>query len=351
MPKFSVIVPIYNVEDFLPECIESVLAQTYTDFELILVDDGSPDRCGDICDDYAAKDSRIRVIHKKNGGLSDARNAGLDQAEGDYIYFLDGDDTVLPQLLEKTVSAMDSGMDLTVFRFQNLKPDQTVEPGRDLEERIYTLSSVEDRYTFVQSVLLPCRIGWEVWARVFRRALIEKYGIRFADNRKIFAEDLYFSLCYCAHVDSVVCLDEILYNYRQRENSIMGVQKKHNNIGRINELGKAVLEYYRQCEDCRMLTEQFHLVHAQIVLQQFINQLWTSGIDPVEFQKLTRETVADWNFMEQQLRKAMRQKNLVRQLGSVRRTMELRSHTYYLLGGSWTALRIRCRLIRLLIKE
>ena len=94
MPKISIIVPVYNVEQYLAECIESIKDQSLTDIEIILVDDGSPDNSGAICDDYARKDDRIRVIHKKNGGLSSARNAGLEVAIGEYIGFVDSDDWV-----------------------------------------------------------------------------------------------------------------------------------------------------------------------------------------------------------------------------------------------------------------
>ena len=96
---FSVIVPIYNIEKYIRRCIDSVLLQSFTDFELILVDDGSPDRCGAICDEYAKKDERIKVIHKENGGLVSARQAGIKVASGDYIFHLDGDDAVLPDAL------------------------------------------------------------------------------------------------------------------------------------------------------------------------------------------------------------------------------------------------------------
>ena len=236
---------------------------------------------------------------------------------------------------------------MVVFRFQNFSPDQSTEPGHDVEEHTYSIQSEEDRYAFIQKILLPCKIGWEAWARVFRRDLIETYGLRFADNRRIFAEDLYFSLCYCAHATRIVCMNEILYNYRLRDNSIMGVQKKRNNIGRINELSKAVLEHYRQHDDCKMLLENFELVHMQILVQQFINQLWSSGMDPVEFQKITRETVEDWEYLEQHVKSAMRRRDLLRQVGSVERVLTLRNHAEYLLGGSWTKLRLQCKLVRL----
>ena len=97
---FSVIVPIYNIEKYLTRCIDSVLAQTFSDYELILVDDGSPDNCPVICDEYAAKDARIKVIHKQNGGLVSARQAGIRIACGDYVFHLDGDDAILPDALE-----------------------------------------------------------------------------------------------------------------------------------------------------------------------------------------------------------------------------------------------------------
>lgn len=95
-PKLSIIVPIYNVEKYLPRCIDSILAQTYTDFELILVDDGSSDNCPQICDEYALKDQRIIVIHQINGGVSDARNTALKIARGKYVAFVDGDDFIIP---------------------------------------------------------------------------------------------------------------------------------------------------------------------------------------------------------------------------------------------------------------
>ena len=103
-PEISIIVPVYNVEKYLPECIESILVQTFTDFELILVEDGSPDGCPALCDAAAEKDGRIRVIHQKNGGLSAARNAGLDIARGEWIGFVDSDDYIAPEMYEKYLS-------------------------------------------------------------------------------------------------------------------------------------------------------------------------------------------------------------------------------------------------------
>ena len=114
-PEISVIVPVYKVERFLPACIDSLLAQTFTDFELILVDDGSPDNCPALCDAAAEKDNRVRVLHKPNGGVSTARNAGLDMARGKWIAFVDSDDSVQPDYLEKMhTAALAVGADIAL---------------------------------------------------------------------------------------------------------------------------------------------------------------------------------------------------------------------------------------------
>ena len=116
-PKVSVIVPVYNVEKLLQRCIDSILAQTFTDFELLLIDDGSKDKSGEICDEYAAKDSRIRVFHKQNGGVSTARNIGIDKAQGEWIYFVDSDDIVLPSALGTFCSLIYSDSELVMAGF------------------------------------------------------------------------------------------------------------------------------------------------------------------------------------------------------------------------------------------
>lgn len=114
-PLISVIVPVYKVEKYLEKCIDSILAQTYKNLEIILVDDGSPDRCGQICDEYAQKDNRVKVIHKENGGLSDARNAGIDVAKGDFISFVDSDDYILPEMMGEMISAaMKNNCDMAI---------------------------------------------------------------------------------------------------------------------------------------------------------------------------------------------------------------------------------------------
>ena len=195
----SVIVPVYNVEAYLKRCVDSVLGQTYTDFELILVDDGSPDNCPAICDEYAQKDSRIKVIHQQNGGLSAARNAGLDIATGDYVCFLDGDDHVKENLLETVIPHLNSGMQLVAFNYYFVRKEKL--ESSTLQHGQYSIHTDEERLNFIVEKLCRYAIGWEACTRIFDKKIIDKYKLRFADNRKIFAEDLYFSLCYILHIE------------------------------------------------------------------------------------------------------------------------------------------------------
>ena len=126
MVKFSIIIPIYNVERYLETCVNSILTQTYSDYEVILVDDGSPDRCGELCDHYAESDSRVKVVHKVNGGLSSARNAGLDIAMGEYVIFVDSDDywddTMALEHIQKNLA--ESNADLLVFPAKRFYEDE-----------------------------------------------------------------------------------------------------------------------------------------------------------------------------------------------------------------------------------
>ena len=141
-PLLSIIVPVYKVENYLQKCIDSILAQTFTDFELILVEDGSPDGCPALCDAAAAKDARIRVLHQKNGGLSAARNAGLDVARGEWIGFVDSDDYIAPEMYETLYKAVQStGADLALCDYAEVdeagRPAMSADARSGLKKRIF----------------------------------------------------------------------------------------------------------------------------------------------------------------------------------------------------------------------
>lgn len=268
-PVVSVIVPIYNVEKYLKRCVDSILAQTFTDYELILVDDGSPDGCGAICDEYQRQDNRIQVIHKENGGLSSARNAGLDVAQGKYIWFCDSDDYVDCKLIEIMVSQVESGIDMPVF--QLCKEDE--------ENGIYYRSSLtcgefslegKNRREFIINELLAGNITWMACNRFYRRDVIENNGMRFVDNRVIFAEDLYFTLCYCGHIKNCKVIEDHPYYYWQRSDSIMGKQTFQGNLERFSKLAEAVYQHWAQFDECNELIQVFPLIYYCIIYPEVV---------------------------------------------------------------------------------
>ena len=342
MPSVSVIVPVYNVEKYLESCIESVLIQTFTDFELILVDDGSPDNCGAICDEYAAKDNRIVVIHQKNGGLSAARNAGLDAATGKYIYFLDSDDSIKPNLIEIVVPYLEGGADLVVFNHERVHPDGFVSPCV-YELGTYVLSE-ENRVNFYVKTLLSYSIGWEAWSRMFRRDIIEAYHLRFADNRRIFAEDMYFSLCYCAHVQEIISISQSLYCYTVREDSIMRQNRDVLNIGRMNELGKAVLQHFQEYTDCAVLLEAFPSIHYLIVDNLAAKSMRRAN-NLVQYRDQFRSDISDWAFYRKMMQQLLKNPKHLYGKYPMSHLAERLSIVKYFLDGNYTTLRVRNKLI------
>lgn len=265
MELISVIIPVYNIAQFIEKCLISVCRQTYHNLEIILVDDGSSDDSGKICERYRKKDPRIRVVHKENGGLSSARNAGLDIASGEYIYFLDGDDYIEPELLEQGMKFFKEGIDLVVFNYRWVTPDgKSITQSQFIPDR-YDFNDPEKKSRFICNFLLSYKMGWEAWNRIYRREKIKQYGLRFENNKEIFAEDLYFCLCYCSHITSVQCIDSVLYNYVQRKGSIMDTDKKLVNVGRISKLGEAVYRHYMQYDDCQYLLDIFPAIFYCII--------------------------------------------------------------------------------------
>lgn len=209
--KISVIVPVYKVEPYLRKCLDSIVGQTYQNLEIILVDDGSPDGCGPICDEYAARDGRIKVIHKKNGGVSSARNAGLDAAAGDWIAWVDPDDWIEKDMfqylwegaLRRRADAAVCGMRMTGAR------SPLVSAYR--EERVF------DRPQALGELLGNKSIAPSCCNKLTRRTLWE--GLRFSDLR--IGEDLLTMGRLLDRADTVVCLPEVKYNYLARPESAL----------------------------------------------------------------------------------------------------------------------------------
>lgn len=345
MPKASVIVPIYKVEPFLRCCVDSVLSQTFSDFELILVDDGSPDNCGIICDEYAARDSRIRVVHKQNGGLSDARNAGLNVAVGQYIYFLDGDDFIEPELLQIGVESMDTGVDLVVFQYRQIWKDGSSQEISFAKHGLMQFSQEAERKAFIIKDLLTYQVGWESCFRIFRRDIIQTYDLCYADNRKIFAEDLYFSLCYCAHVKNLLVLDKCLYNYRIHADSIMRQNEKMRNLNRFNELSKAILQEYQKFDDCQMLVQNFHTIHYMITASRVMQDYRNTGVSACEYRRIMQGEMTDLPFFEEQMSRQLRTPEELKPMVSRWDMLEQLVFIRYLIDGREKDFRIRTKIL------
>ena len=192
----SCIIPVYNTQKYLPRCIESVLAQTFVDWEMLLIDDGSTDASGSICDEYAAKDERIRVFHKENGGISSARNLGLNYAQGEWIFFVDSDDSLPKTSLESLLSRSSDANIIAggFFSFGGSKIVETLkEPkfiSRDLDRKI------------------PTAYMATVWGKLFKRKICPMF-----DERVRFAEDTLFILSCVRETDRIKLVDDTVYTY------------------------------------------------------------------------------------------------------------------------------------------
>ncbi len=222
MPKFSLIVPIYRIEEYLPKCIESVLAQTYQDYELLLVDDGSPDGSGKICDAYAAKyPDKLRVIHQPNGGAGAARNHGIELSTGEYLLFVDGDDYLSDNLLEELAAAIEkTDADLVMF---GAAVERDGKSNGELHEDVpaETLFEVEKEPKLFFGVMAP-------WNRAYRRSLFTDNNISFAT--KVWYEDIRVVTKILAVAKTAYRLPGAYYHYLQREGSAMNNKNSERNV-------------------------------------------------------------------------------------------------------------------------
>ena len=207
----SVIVPVYNVAAYLPECLDSILSQDYDKLEVILIDDGSTDDSGAICDDYARRDRRIRVIHQKNGGAAAAKNAGLRAATGEYLSFADSDDFLEPGAYAYMLALLkENDADIVRCAFQNR-----------FRTRTEQWLAGEDRCVMEgKAFLVRFTTDWTcglLWNKLYKRALFD--GIFFEEGHKI--DDEYFTYQGVMNAAKVVCDPRVVYNYRQRASSVM----------------------------------------------------------------------------------------------------------------------------------
>ena len=221
--KFSIIVPVYRTEKYLARCVNSLLAQTLSDIEVILVDDGSPDGSGPVCDGFASRDPRVRVIHKKNEGQGLARNAGLELASGEYVLFVDSDDYIEADTCGRLFSYMkEKEVQLCSFGYIIEDPSgkEVYRPG--ISERVYRNEEIRNAFVhhfFGDSSEQDDLRGVSACMTAFQRKVIESHQIRFPSERQVLSEDTVFSLEFCRHINGAAVLPAFFYHYVQNENS------------------------------------------------------------------------------------------------------------------------------------
>ena len=224
----SVIVPIYNVEKYLSKCLDSIISQTYEKLEIILINDGSTDRCGEICKNYALKDSRVKYIYKQNGGLASARNAGLDIASGDYISFVDSDDWIDTDMYETLIYHLETtDSDIAVCGIKEVFPDATRFKSNTGNISFFNITEA------IESLVSPNNIvRFEVWNKVFKKDIIGES--RFKDKQ--IYEDVFFDRKVFFRVNKMVFIDKPFYNYLKVRDGNTNSFFKENRLQIFNEL-------------------------------------------------------------------------------------------------------------------
>lgn len=237
MPLVSMIVPVYNAEKTIDRCVSSILNQTYKDFELILLDDGSTDTSGAVCDACAEKDARIRVVHKENSGVSDTRNQGIAMAEGEYLQFLDSDDWITPEATSLFVrAATEYRCDMVIADFYRVIGERVSQKG-DIEEE-----GMMDRADYAVNMMQkPADFYYGVlWNKFYKRSIIERYQLKM-DSAVSWCEDFMFNLEYVRHVNSIYALKVPVYYYVKTKGSLVsqGISMK-----KTIQMKRTVFAYY-----------------------------------------------------------------------------------------------------------
>lgn len=246
--KLSIITPVYNTEKYLPACIDSVISQSFSDFEFLLIDDGSNDNSGVICDEYARIDSRIKVLHKENGGVSSARNLGLDYASGEWVYFVDSDDEILPGGLETLVKCISDDIDIVLAGYERYNVDGSV--LYKVNDRIITiLNKKESLSTLYENHGLYYNFLTYGCIRLLRNEIIQSNHLRF-DQELANKEDTLFLTHYILKSNGITRFTTTpVYRYNEREDSAMGVWKRGFDYRYIDSL-QALIKMKHEITGC-----------------------------------------------------------------------------------------------------
>ena len=266
--KVSIIVPVYNIENYIRVCVESILDQTYESFELILVDDGSPDNCGRICDEYAEKDVRIKVIHKENGGLTSARNAGLSVAKGDWIMHVDGDDWIEPDMIESLIEAAKATeADLVFSDFIKYGPN-----AGNNQLPSWNSDKIDSMSRYIAYVMTT------IWGSIAKRSLYIDHSLKSPEGIN-YCEDFHLIVRLCHFAKKIVNVHKPFYHYRYRPTSIIANMNKRTELDEqwVNQdtirffKEQGVYEDYRKVMNWRVLKGAQELLLAPSEHHRFMD--------------------------------------------------------------------------------
>ena len=355
--KFSIIVPIYNVEKYLNKCIESIINQTYTNFELILIDDGASDNCPQICDEWAKKDERIKVIHKKNEGVSVARNYGIDLACGDYLLFVDADDFINQDLLRVCKEKFDEKkVDSVIFN-----ASFTNEEGQEIGDSLYVSTYNKTDYDFKEEKEkfdFYCEDfcgKYEIWTRCYRLNIIKHNKIYFPIGIE-FAEDFLWALMFLLKSESTSYVDYIGYNYRQRDGSAVC---KSRSVVRTDDGARLCYLLYNYLIENKFnyFYKNFNYLARGIFNNVFFPVPWDKLVNNVtNFNMLSVKRIKDHRrFIKKIIKTLYKETKINLQFGSISE-LEYKYifHKFYLIfyaiNGSKFCLKLRCWLLNKKIK-
>lgn len=298
-PKISLIIPVYNVEKYLERCMNTVLAQTLEEIEVILVDDGSPDNCPQLCDEYETKDKRVRVIHKANGGLGFARNSGLEVATGEYVAFIDSDDYIDLKMYEDLyLHAKSNGMDAVFCGFK-------------IESRsgIWSSSSEVDAFTIFEGKgltnfmldmvasakeeAIERKYYMSVWHAIYRRSIIEKNNIRFLSEREIASEDIPFQVDFLRAASGVAYLPNNYYYYCHNGTSLTATfcSKK---FQRFKELRNVLIDKLSGIDNGKERCDRLFIGYSRTQLHQLVESKYPKKLQ--EIRNIFNDDI--WNMLK-----------------------------------------------------
>lgn len=275
MSKISIIIPIYNVEKYLPQCLESVINQTYQNLEIILINDGSTDSCPQICNDYASRDSRIKVVHQKNGGLSAARNAGLQIATGEFISFVDSDDLLSLDFYHILLNTLlENDADIAECEFQKFVNKEKIKYLHNEAENIIQVFEGEK----IIKALSKGPLHVMVWNKLYKIKLVS--GILFPLNR--ISEDLFWTYKVYGDCTKTVKINKELYFYRQRENSIMASRYSVKRLDSLDAYEEKI-DYLK--EKFPNLVEDVRKTYCFLLMDNYNQLKLNHDIDPDKFHR------------------------------------------------------------------